>query len=236
VANDFDRYCDRVLPELLRPGAVAPPGIDPETLKTARSFAKAKVAYDFALALAKGHRAHELASGTLDRGAEVNIRTGEVIRHTASLDPKLRDAASRALATLNQTGAHIDGVLQSNLEAAAYGRWPVAAGEKPIRAALEAAERAINDKLRAEQQQDREQREQPVITVLRTFTSIGGRAWPVGQHRVSEDEIGELREWLARREAEAKQRGWEHPDGPNQDGVWPPFRIETPQPVGAHSP
>src|SRR5438093_5401096 len=100
----FERFLNERLPDALRD---PPPDADPEVVKAARQYFRGKAAHDFLIGEAQARARYAALP--------------EVI------SPKLRDAASRALAMLSQTGAHIDGILESNLEAAAYGRWPVAA-------------------------------------------------------------------------------------------------------------
>ena len=227
--RELEAYIQRTMPDGLRrsePPTGWPYGAEAwdELLHEAREYHGLKAAYDFAIGLTEsGARAHELATGRLDTGAAMS-NAGKVFRQTSTVPPELQTAATSALRALAASGASIDPVLQSNLEQGAYGAW--AGEDKAIRHAIAAAEGAINTRWAEVQAAAQAEADKVRVRILRHFRAIGGTAWPVGEYLLSQEQVAELLEWRQRKEATARQHGWDHSEGDGRgDLVWPPFEL-----------
>ena len=207
----FERFLNERLPDALRD---PPPDADPEVVKAARQYHRGKAAHDYLIGEAQARARYAALP--------------EVV------SPQLRDAASRALSTMAAANVHMDGTFESILNSAASGAWPAASGTKPITNALKAAEQALNERRLAEQQRDAAEHDKPIITVPVSFSAKGMR-FPAGTYAIEHEQLAELETWRQGMEAQRQAAGWDDLTslGFNQ---WPPFRIETAQPVGAQSP
>jgi len=211
--SDFETYLNQYLPEPLRPGTVAPGGVDPDTMKAARAFAQGKAAYEHVIAQAQQQARRESMP--------------------EAVAPELRNAASRALSTMAAAGVRIDGSLESVLNSAAGGNWPVSAGTKAITNALKAAESALNERRLAEQQQVAAEHGKPIIAVAVSFSAKGMR-FPAGTYAIEAEALAELEVWRQGMEAQKVACGWGDLSAV-AFSIWPPYSASTiAESVGAH--
>src|SRR5439155_27199054 len=106
--RELEAYIQRTMPEGLRraePPTGWPYGAEAwaELLHEAREYHGLKAAYDFAIGLTEqGARAHELATGRLDQGAQV-ANNGRVHRQIVNISRELLGEAQNALRALSRS-------------------------------------------------------------------------------------------------------------------------------------
>jgi len=230
--RELEAYIQRTMPDGLRraePPTGWPYGAEAwdELLHEAREYHGLKAAYDFALALTeRGARAHELATGRLDRGAQV-ANSGQVFRQTVTIPRQLQADAQNALQALFASRANLDPILRDNLERAVDGSW--GGDDKAIRAAIAAAEGAVNRKRAEVQAAAQAEAGKVTVHIHRTFRWTGGQQAEPGTYPLTPDQVSELNNWRLRKEATARQHNWDHPEGDGRaDLAWPPFTVEGP--------
>jgi len=174
---------------------------------------------DFAEAIVRGWRPHELASGELDRGAQIRLLDGSVCRSPAMTDPVLRGRALAVLQQARRAQVKLDPITMVDLEAMAAGSWGARGGE----AKVEAAERQLSEAETAHRVAAAEQHARPVISVPRDFRALG-RSFPAGTYQIDPAALQELQGWQSKLEAQAASHGWESPAGFERRD-WPPYRV-----------
>src|SRR5439155_23010372 len=140
---------------------------------------------------------------------------------------QLQADAQNALQALFAARADLDPILRDNLERAVDGSW--GGDDKAIRAAISAAEGAVNRK-RAEVQAAAQAEAGKVrVHILRHFRYTGGQQAEPGTYLLTPEQVAELNDWRSRMEQTARARGWDHPEGDGRaDLAWPPFTVEGP--------
>ena len=222
-------FSKRKMPDCLRPGSPPPdswhwsPGAWEELSAQAREAFRLKPHLEAALAVAqRGFTPQELISGRLAPGTEVNVVTGRVVRHWAAYDDATMKQAQQLLHELARNRAHMDPILNLDLESISQGR--EVGSEKRLRIVLEAAESALRQRQAEVQAATQEDAARPVLLVRFHFKAMG-REYQQGEHRIDQAEADELRLWKDRMEAQAAQHSWDAPSGFSPDS-WPPFTLE----------
>jgi len=229
---EFERYYERSIPDALRRSETPdtwPYGAEAwaQHRQAALAYLRSKAAYDFAFQIAeKGWRPHELASGRPDMGAAMS-NAGVAFRQVSTVPRELQAAAQNALQALAASNTYLDPILRGNLEQAAIGAW--VGEDKAIRAAIAAAEGAVNRKRAEVQAAAQAEAGKVTVHIHRTFRWTGGQQAEPGSYLLTPDQVSELNNWRLRREATARQHNWNHPEGDGRsDLVWPPFTVEGP--------
>src|SRR5439155_14400383 len=169
-----------------------------EHRQAAMAYLRAKCEFDFCFQIAaKGWRPHELASGRPDQGAAMS-NAGVAFRQTVTVPRELQADAQNALQAVFASGANLDPVLMANLEQAAIGAW--GGDDKAIRAAISAAEGAVNRKRAEVQAAAQAEAGKITVHIHRTFRWTGGQQAEPGSYLLTPDQVSELNNWRLRRE------------------------------------
>ena len=113
------------------------------------------------------------------------------------------------------------------MERAVDGSW--GGDDKAIRAAIAAAEGAVNRKRAEVQAAAQAEAGKVTVHIHRTFRWTGGQQAEPGSYLLTREQVSELNSWRLRKEATARQHNWDHPEGDGRaDLVWPPFTVEGP--------
>lgn len=219
----------REMPQAIREGAAPPPtwtrSVEAwEALAAeARDVWRRMPMLDFAMDVGeRGYYPDELETGRMRPGAEINALTGRVQRPLPStISGAEQEEARQALHALARAHLQIDPVLQLNLESAAYGRWQ--GQPKAVAVAIGAAHSALASREAELRRAAEAEAAKPILRVRVPFRAKG-KGYGPGERRISPEEAAELRDWAAKKEAQARLRDWEAPSGFSPSS-WPPFAI-----------
>jgi len=224
----LESYLQRVLPEFLREGAAAPAAWDgtpeawEELRREAALAAKRQAVLRFVQEVSLGIRPYELAAGEMpERRAD-----GTPVRPPAPTITSLLETEARdVLKQLNASWLTLpEPPLQRVLEMAAASQWQ---GEpRRVVAAVQAGKALLAAKAAEAEAARREDAERPVLTVSAPFRGPGGTSYAPGAYPVDPAVAAELMEWQAKMEGQARQHGWDAPEG--YDASWPPFSVTIP--------
>jgi hypothetical protein len=238
--KEFIEYTRRLgpafVPQALREDAPIPQTwpYDPEAWRElaqeARVHLASQRAYEFARGIALlGFYPDEVASDRPHPGCEVNVATGEAIRHRPEHDEDTIARAREALRGLRVVGIHLDGIMEATLQRAAAGAH--AGSPKTLAKIISAAESAIQNEYARRKAAAREEAARPVLTVRFRFKTH--KQYEPGIYRIPVQEAEELERWRERMESDRDIHEWGAPQGFNETN-WPPFTLEgVPEPVVA---
>lgn len=220
---------EREMPQAIREGAAPPPTWTRSAEEWAARAAEARDVWhripklDFALDVGeRGYYPDELETGRMRPGAEINALTGRVQRSPLStISAAEGEEARQALHALARAHMQIDTVLQLNLESAAYGRWQ--GQPKAVAAAIKVASSALASREAELRRAAEAEAAMPILRVRVPFQAKG-RSYSPGEYHISQQEAAALRDWRQKKEAQAKLRDWDSPDGFSPTS-WPPFEI-----------
>jgi hypothetical protein len=210
VDTSFEEYVKRNLPDnLVADSSTHGQGARDSWIADARRNWLAR--------LAQGWTPRELIEGP-DFTTETHLDGSPVRRPVSEVSASLEAEAYQVAASLYERGIRIDAIAEHCLRMALDSpvekvRWAVAEGLAAI---------ARYDGQRRNERAERDAT--AIIRVTTAFTGPGAKAWPVGEHRIDQEELATLATWARRLEEQCVARGWSSPHGV-PEGCWPVYFV-----------
>ena len=225
--NLFEQFVERRLAPELSEGAPPPvawAGTKEEWEALRQQYedvARERLAAEFAESVAlRGYTPEELASGTLQPGAEVSAATGKIKRPPQPvLSATMEHDALQLLRGLELRKIQLDPVQQYKLEQVAYRRWQGEVG--PVEIVLQQAKSAIQTHDSQRRATETAKDGLPMLEILWPFRGPGSRQFTPGKMKATPEQVAELVEWGERVESRAQGKTLASMGYPQ----WPVFAV-----------